>query len=447
MSILNSNLISFPDDFDPSAAAFSAATPNTAAPLPMDLSAPLPDLLPEVESSAGGTAGINAIPVLTSATDGTPRVVTPGESLAPRVDPTAIAMSAAPAALPLITPTSDRSLRRQTSASFSSRSAAAAASSSSKGKDRERDGVPSRPDSPDMLRTYGDLGLTPQPSGNETAAGTRTRHENNGQIIARQVNRNRQDIASLQVVQHERFEQLARLVGDSNDVPAATSTRIDSMKAEIIELSSTLAATRTKLGAAINAVNGMRSLRAEVESLKARLSAGQPAASAVNNSLHAPIPDLLPPTQPVAGPSRQTAPPVAGPSSLVRPREEEAFSPSKRQRTAATTTTAPPRFDVYFYDVAPTGEPRDIARAALSQIPHLTPNAISNAIRVRDRTISLRFRNHALGLSFIHAIEQEPPVGLEGMHACWASSNSTVTNTVSDPIALIRGDGFTGHSG
>ncbi|KAF7340374.1 hypothetical protein MVEN_01956900 [Mycena venus] len=49
--------------------------------------------------------------------------------------------------------------------------------------------------------------------------------------------------------------------------------------------------------------------------------------------------------------------------------------------------------DVLFYEVATTGEPRDIARAACMATPNLTAGSFLNAIRVRGRavTISIRF--------------------------------------------------------
>ncbi|KAJ7899345.1 hypothetical protein B0H13DRAFT_798177 [Mycena leptocephala] len=464
MSILNSNLISFPDDFDPSIPALPATTPNTPTTMVAEPFAALPELLPQVQysdtvqgSAANATAAVGpnanaavTLPAVSAAPQGTPAPV--------RVDPTAVALSALPAATteavngtpfiqptiasPLAQPTSVRSLRNQTSASFVSRTAAAAS--------RAREATPVQSDSPAV---YTELGLTPPPTGAETAGATRTRHGSNEAVIAGRLLQAEQNIGVLRTTINDRHRELTHLVNDSTrttaDGPAVGAVDTAGLSDELNQLRDTVIATRNRLGDTINQLNGMRTLRSELDALKAAVAQATPSvlpsqAPTAVDPLSAPLPDLLP-QAPFA--ARQV-PTAAGPSqggtgiaTLIRPREEDTvFTPSKKPRTGTPAPTE--HFDVHFYDVVTTGEARDIARAALTAIPYLSPNCFSNAIRVRNKpgTISIRFRVHANALSFIHAIEQDPPKGLEGMHACWAPA-------VADPISVIRGDGFAGRSG
>ncbi|KAJ7511819.1 hypothetical protein B0H11DRAFT_2214694 [Mycena galericulata] len=434
--VLNHNLISFPDDFDPAAPAGSGDGPasehSQLVPLPA-----LPLLLPDITGAADTPTLVPGIPA--------------AAALNTLVDAAAIAQSATPthavtadtappqpllsAAMP--PPTTQRSLRRQTSTSFSALTGKAGSSASKGPRDRAEDAaVPTRPSSPSLLAVYNELHLTPAPIGAETAGANRARHGENERAIAQALLNLKHDVASFERIGKMRHEEVTLMLTDTRINAASEASQVAA--AQMAELHSSLVSTRNSLAETITAVNGLKRMRTDVDAICAAIAVGPaarapaPASSAVHalpTAIGVPLPTVLH-DMPAPGAAAAT---VTIPAR--RAADDDVLPAAKRQRTGDAA------YDVWFYDVHPTNEARDIARTAVLRVPGLSGSCFSNAIRVRNRsaTISIRFRSHPFALAFIHAIEHEPPTGLEGMHACWAPATA-------DPISLIRGEAFSGRS-
>ncbi|KAJ7490161.1 hypothetical protein B0H11DRAFT_2229087 [Mycena galericulata] len=363
----------------------------------------LPLLLPDITGAADTPTLVPGIPAAAALNTAAPEPAvstTAANVSATLVDAAAIAQSAAPthavtadtappqpllsAAMP--PPTTQRSVRRQTSTSFSALTGKAGSSASKGPRDRAEDAaVSTRPSSPSLLAVYNELHLTPAPIGAETAGANRARHSENERAMAQALLNLKHDVASFERIGKMRHEEVTLMLTDTRINAASEASQVAA--AQMAELHSSLVSTRNSLAETITAVNGLKRMRTDVDAIRAAIAVG-PAARA-----------------------------------------------PKRQRTGDAA------YDVWFYDVHPTNEARDIARTAVLRVPGLSGSCFSNAIRVRNRsaTISIRFRSHPFALAFIHAIEHEPPTGLEGMHTCWAPATA-------DPISLIRGEAFSGRS-
>ncbi|KAJ7169565.1 hypothetical protein C8R46DRAFT_201493 [Mycena filopes] len=422
-----SRLISFPDDFDPSQPALA---PNAPVSEPATLGTADFCDLPALE---GPDESMTAPSSLTSSASSADTVIshfTPGETGAAGAEPASTVDPAALAAAVAAPPPSSnrRSLSRQTSATF--HTAAASANIGGRGKAPATSNAPkaAAPGPSGVNHAYLALGLSPTPTGSEPAAAHRGRHNDNEAGIVNTVYGLSNDMQSQHRINREQNEETRLMI---------TEARINASE-EMRKLSIIQHADHNVLATLLNAVNAMRR---------------DLAALRTERPLLAPLPALtdstpLPPPLSAPRPSGATMGPPpsdAGPSGLRHdaPPPYDDAPAAKRQRTVSTVT-APPQdepYDVHFYDVATTGEPRDIARAAMQAIPHLNAGSFLNAIRVRGKpgTISIRFRTRPFALTFIDAIENCPPANLDGLHACWAP-------TLLDPIAVIRGEGYSGRS-
>jgi hypothetical protein len=351
---------------------------------------------------------------------------------APSVDPVALAASTVPAdssstpgTAPVPPSLNTRSLSRQTSTSF--RAAAAVANAPAPPARGRQPAQPTAPtlapqgSSPSTADAYFHLGMTPAPSVSETAGAAHTRHNDNEVAIVNTIRRLEHIQQSQDHIARERHEELTLMLNGARLTAAEDSRKLREVQH----------GDHAALSELVGAVNN---LRRDVAGFRP----GNSAASAV-----APLPALVNPGPASSSPQRSGAtfgPPASeATSSRVRhdpPPADDETSPAKRQRTQEGE-----HHDVLFYEVATTGEPRDIARAACMAIPNLTAGSFLNAIRGRGRaaTISIRFRTRPLALTFIDAIQNCPPPNFDGLHACW-------TPAAADPIAIIRGEGYIARS-
>ncbi|KAJ7697493.1 hypothetical protein B0H14DRAFT_3529332 [Mycena olivaceomarginata] len=329
----------------------------------------------------------------------------PAVALAPPAATAALPAAAVPA-LPMAPPTSQRSLRRQTSTSFNALTAA-----------------PPRPDSPSHVAIYSDLGLSLAPAvGAETAAANRVRHGDNERIIAQGLWNVKNDIASKHLAVMQRIEELTLMLTDARIGAAREAAAVTA--ADLHELRTSVASTRSSLSGTINAVNDLKGLRTEVNELRTSLaSAARPAGnthtstpftavSAPFTAISDPLPAIHSAPVTVMHATTATIP-------AIRAAEDDTAQFTKRQRTTAPSATES-HHDVFFSPVSATTEPREIARTVLQQIPGLSATVPAH--------------------SQMLFVFNEPPRGLEGMHAAWAPTSP-------DPISLIRGEGFNGQSG
>ncbi|KAJ7034595.1 hypothetical protein C8F04DRAFT_1101514 [Mycena alexandri] len=415
----SSRLISFPEDFDPAqpALAPNALVPELAGPGLADF-CPLPALEgPDVASAP------SSITSSASSADTIISQFTPGESAgaSSTIDPAALAAAAGPP-----TSSNNRSLSRQTSATF--RTAAVSANAGSRGKTSSAGPASTAPVAAPPITNAGTaayfhLGMSPTPSSTEAAAAHRGRHNDNELALANAVHGLGDDARSERRINREQNEETRLMITEAR-INAAEEMR----KLSVIQL-----ADHNVLARLLNAVNAVQRDVSALRTIGAPTLAPLP-------MLVDPIPLPPPSSAPFLG---ATMGPPASEASSSRTRTNAPTSyddapPAKRQRTGGAHDEP---FDVYFYDVAQTGEPRDMARAAMSAIDGLNSGSVLNAIRVRGKaaTISIRFRTRPFALTFIDAIENCPPANFEGLHACWAPA-------MADPIALIRGEGFSGRS-
>ncbi|KAJ7168124.1 hypothetical protein C8R43DRAFT_137772 [Mycena crocata] len=345
---------------------------------------------------------------------------TEGTAPAPGIDAAALAASVSssvPPSAPAPPSSSRRSLSRQTSASF--RAAAGAAND------------PARTAAAPLATTTAATSAAVAAAGirvaaaTEAAAAARIRHNENELAIAQTILRLEQAQLSATRIARESHEEFTLLLSEARINAAEEARRLREAQARDHAM-------------VIRLVTSLNGLTRDVASARVP-PPSSPAASAPAPSSFAPPPSSFPHS---AGGTMGPPASEASSSRLVRddrPHSEEDSVPAKRQRTSAAHEEP---YDVWFYDVSTSGEPRDIARAAMQAIPHLTAGSFMNAIRVRNRpaTISIRFRTRPFALTFIDAIECCPPPNFDGLHACWAPA-------AADPIAIIRGEGFAGRSG
>ncbi|KAF7359945.1 hypothetical protein MVEN_00721200 [Mycena venus] len=260
--------------------------------------------------------------------------------------------------------------------------------------------------------------MTPAPSGTETAGAARTRHNDNEVAIVNTIWRLEQVQQSQERIARERHEEPTLMLNGARITAAEDSRRLREVQH----------GDHAVLSQLVGAVND---LRRDVAGLRP------------TNSAVAPLTGLVTPGPTLSSVQHSGAtlgPPASeATSSRVRhdpPPADEETSPAKCQRTQDGE-----HHDVLFYEVATTGEPRDIARAACMAIPNLTAGSFLNAIRVHGRaaTISIRFRSRPLALTFIDVIQNCPPPNFDWLHACWAPA-------AADPIAIIRGEGCIARS-
>ncbi|KAJ6591349.1 hypothetical protein B0H10DRAFT_2233387 [Mycena sp. CBHHK59/15] len=424
-----SRLISFPDDFDPSQ---PAVTPNA----PTSEPAGAPEFLPLLALVAADEAASAAPSVISSSTLSVETVLShfdPSETgagrdaPAPGVDPAVLAASTDPGggpstsgSMPVPPSSSTRSLSHQTSASF--RAAAAVANTPARGRPAAQPAASApapRASSPSIADAYFHLGMTPAPSGMEPASAARTRHNENEIAIVNTIHCLEQMQQSQDRVARERYEEHTLMINGAR-ISAVDDNR---------RLRETLHSDHAALSQLVGAVNDLRRGVADLRS--ANFTAGV-----------APLPALVDaaPVQVQRASAATMGPPASeATSSRIRndpPLGDEDAPSAKRPRMQEGD-----HYDVWFYDVATTGEPRDIARAAMQAILHLTGGSFLNAIRVRGRpgTISIRFRTRPFALTFIDAIQNCPPPNFDGLHACWAPA-------ATDPISIIRGDNYVARS-
>ncbi|KAJ7774586.1 hypothetical protein DFH07DRAFT_952295 [Mycena maculata] len=424
-------LISFPDDFDPPQPALA---PN--APIPDTLASPSPFLpLPALDGADDNlapsttTSSASSVETVFSAFDPMESGAG-GPGPAPGIDPIALVLGGGPtssmSSIPIPTSSNNRSLVRQTSTSF--RAAAASANSAAASANLNGRVAPAAQSTAAsaLANGYFQYGMNPTPSGIETAAAARTRYNDNQDTVVNIFQRFDQEAQSQARITRERHEEVNLMINQAQ-ITASEETR---------KLWDVQVADYSALSQLVNAVNG---LRRDVTVLRSR-----PTTRA--NPVLGPLPVLVDATTPSAPSSRSTGvmgPPPSEASSLGTHHECPLFDdnapPAKRQHTNAPQDRDP--FDVWFYDVATSGEPRDIARAAMQAIPHLTGGSFLNAIRVRSKsaTISIHFHSLPFALTFIDAIENCPPPNFEGLHVCWAPASA-------DPISIIRGEGYIGRS-
>ncbi|KAJ6630568.1 hypothetical protein B0H10DRAFT_2207650 [Mycena sp. CBHHK59/15] len=411
-----SRLISFPDDFDPSQ---PAVTPNA----PTSEPAGAPEFLPLPALVAADEAASAAPSVISSSTSSVETVLShfdPSETgagrdaPAPGVDPAALAASTDPGggpstsgSMPVPPSSSTHSLSHQTSASF--RAAAAVANTPARGRLAAQPAASApapRASSPSTADAYFHLGMTPAPSGMEPAGAARTRHNENEIAIVNTIRRLEQMQQSQDRVARERHEEHTLMINGAR-ISAVDDNR---------RLRETLHSDHAALSQLVGAVNDLRRGVATC-ALLISLPVSSAACLCRDN-----------------GSSCSEAT-----SSRIRndpPLGDEDAPSAKRLRMQEGD-----HYDVWFYDVATTGEPRDIARAAMQAILHLTGGSFLNAIHVRGRpgTISIRFRTRPFALTFIDAIQNCPPPNFDGLHACWAPA-------ATDPISIIRGDNYVARS-
>jgi hypothetical protein len=126
---------------------------------------------------------------------------------------------------------------------------------------------------------------------------------------------------------------------------------------------------------------------------------------------------------------------------VSRALEEPTHPPAKRFRGDDTRREREP-YDVLFGDVALTGDPRDIAKAAVRRVRFANVGSVVNAIRIRERpaTISIRFRDRVSAETFINTIQRNEAPGLEGMRASWYHPGSAQeAHPGEESIDFIRG--------
>ncbi|KAJ7717618.1 hypothetical protein DFH07DRAFT_973514 [Mycena maculata] len=434
-----SRLISFPDDFNPSQPALAenapppepaglegADEPATRSSTSSALSAEMVLSHLDPEEGAGYVADTQSLLVQIMLT----LLVRLASAAGIDLDALLAAMAATPAPPP---PSSrNRSLAQQTSISF--RMAAATAN---KGKSKEPVQAatthlppPPRPSSPATATAYFYLGLNPAPPGTEAAGAAQSRHSDNEVALVNAVHRLDEDCQSQHRIAREWDEEMKLMLTEAR-IRVAEDTR---------KLKEIQHGDHVVLGSLINTVNG---LRRDISGLRSSL---------VADAALAPLPILVD-SSPFLQPSStmwQPAPACmgppsseAGPSTAVR-RDHSAFEddlpPAKCPRTSTSAPQEEP-YNVLFYDVTPAGEARDLARAAMQAIPHLNVGSFINTIWPRNKmtTISICFRTHPFVLTFIDVIENCPPSGFEGLHACWAP-------VAADPVSIIRGEGFNRRS-
>ncbi|KAJ7167373.1 hypothetical protein C8R43DRAFT_172987 [Mycena crocata] len=420
-------LISFPDDFDPSQPALA---PNASIPPSISVSAasdsfpPQPALVSAEDSSVPSSTSNSTSSVETVLSRFEPAESGAPGAPGPTIDPAALeAATSGPVPVP---PSSNkRSLSRQTSISF--RSAAATANApAAKNKAPAGSASASTADTSPSLATvatahnYARFHMAPAPGTTETAPAFRIRCNANDDAIVGNFTRLHDDQLSESRISRERDEQSTLLLHQTR---ISAEKEAQKLREQIQMLYDVQKGDHKLLSDVVGAVNG---LRGSVAGLR------RDAPSAL-----APHPAL---TQPPPSSSMGPPPSEAGPSRVVNDRPPEDAPTAKRQRTSAPQDGDP--YDVWFYDVSTTAEPREIARAAMQAIPHLTGGSFLNAIRAprNPATISIRFRTRPYALTFIDAIENCPPAGFDGLHACWAPA-------AANPIAIIRGDGYVGRSG
>ncbi|KAJ6510122.1 hypothetical protein C8R47DRAFT_1065332 [Mycena vitilis] len=184
-----------------------------------------------------------------------------------------------------------------------------------------------------VSNSYAELGLAAPPQGTEDADAARERHAINEAVIAAQILRVGQDVASLETSTSLRHRDLLRLIDSTrtSDDPSDKSVN-SALSDEIRKIHQSLTSTRDKLGRTIDAVNNMRSLRSEIDDLKARLTvllATSPHFSATGSidPLHSPLPDILPEAPTLASPASNGRHSEAH----TRPRETDHPQPKRRR--------------------------------------------------------------------------------------------------------------------
>ncbi|KAJ7186919.1 hypothetical protein C8R46DRAFT_1024889 [Mycena filopes] len=299
---------------------------------------------------------------------------------------------------------------------------------------------------------YPDLDTTAAPTTIMLAATGHGRYNSDQRALTSVVERLGNEVQSQRRINREQNEETRLMI---------TQARINALE-EMRKLSAIQDVDHDILASLLTAVSD---IRRDLVALQTELPPPCPSVPPPRPSVPLPRPPVLtpPPSVPTPGPSR-----APSPSFLARARLTAAavdlHNAQRRLDEELDEESDDVCFnDVYFYDVATTGTPREIARATMQMIPHLSEDSFLSAVRVRGqpRTVSIRFRTRPLALTFIDAIEYQPPASLDGLHACWAPSRALPRAIIrgadssarSDPwsapgsrVAMIRGEDYSGRA-
>jgi hypothetical protein len=281
-----------------------------------------------------------------------------------------------PSTMPIVPPTSSRSLRGQTSRSFS------------KGKETAAPAPGSSATpiiAPSDIQALTRVGMTPAASG-ESAQGARGRHNENEARVATFIT-NLENVVAMQGREHsDRLQELTLLVRNVSSTcekqihsPAvANANLVDNPVVQ--ELRSVVIEDRnriTEMGARItDMANEIRHLRSDSGDSRR--------------------PPSIPPIP--------TLPPVSY-SHPKRP-VEDYFTTGQAKRARSSQNPNP---DVIYGPVDTDGNPKTIACAAMEQVPGLHPNDVFSAKYTHQQGyISVRFRNHESADRFMESMDVDP---------------------------------------